>query len=102
MSNHSPGPEVDEEMKERLSRFFARTRNADDFMDTMTLPGPTGTFPAGKITEKDSGAYVFEVGIIADRIVLNFGKPIAWIGMTRKEALMLAAKLKKYARRLKG
>jgi|GEM_PF-1990436 len=81
--------EIDQEMVEKLKSFHERGEI-----------GPTGNFPQGKLTAKDEGEYKFMVATIKDKVVINFGRSIAWIAMNRNEALDLARILKKRAKKL--
>lgn len=57
-----------------------------------------GEYPAGRLNGNDSGALAMGVGIESGKVVLQFPKPIAWIGMTPDEAIGLAEILMKNAR----
>jgi hypothetical protein len=61
--------------------------------------GATGRFPMGKLTETDEGEIAF--GVAADKasgkVIINFGKPTAWVGMDREQALALAESLRQKA-----
>lgn len=54
--------------------------------------GATNKFPQGKLNEADEGEIAF--GIATDKtsskVIISFGKPIAWIGMDKSQALGLA------------
>ena len=52
--------------------------------------GPTGRFPGGKLTENDEGEIAFAVGVLKEKVVVNFGAPIASLGMSPDEAEKLA------------
>lgn len=58
-------------------------------------PGPTGDFPEGKLNEDDEGGIQVALSH-ADtpdgrRVVrIDFGKPIAWLGLPRLRALEFA------------
>lgn len=62
--------------------------------------GATGEFPEGKLNENDQGEIKF--GVAADndsgKILLSFGKPIAWVGMSPGQAIALADSLRDKAR----
>jgi len=60
--------------------------------------GPTGTFPSGKLTRHDEGALNFAIGEQGESVVLKFGEPVAWMGMTPEQAVGLAELLIKKAR----
>ena len=59
--------------------------------------GATGRFPRGKLTELDQGEVRFRVAYVDGTVVLDFGKPTAWVGMTPKQAKELAVALKRHA-----
>lgn len=48
--------------------------------------GATGNFPEGHLNKDDEGEIKFAIGVNKGKIILNFGKPIAWIGMTKEQA----------------
>jgi hypothetical protein len=57
--------------------------------------GATGRFPEGKLNADDEGEIA--VGIAADRknrkVVVDFGKPVAWIGFSPEQATELGEML---------
>jgi hypothetical protein len=60
--------------------------------------GSTGEYPLGKLDETDEGA--LSIGIATDKqgnVIINFGKPVAWIGMPKDLALQLASLIKTHA-----
>jgi hypothetical protein len=63
------------------------------------LFGATNQFPRGKLNEDDEGELQFGIAITEDlkTLVINFGKPIEWIGMARVDVLALAHALKERA-----
>jgi len=71
MAHHSQGP--DEEM--------GRIKE---------LLGATGQFPHGKLTTADEGEIQFGITSKDNKIIIHFGKPVEWIGMTRDQARELA------------
>lgn len=62
--------------------------------------GATGEFPRGKIEPSDEGEIRFAVGADQETqtVVLDFGKPVAWIGMTPEQAVEIAQSLIEKAR----
>lgn len=58
--------------------------------------GATGLFPKGKIDRLDEGEIRF--GIAADHknnvILINFGKPVTWLGLTADEAIEISNSLR--------
>lgn len=91
MSNHS------NDQDPQMAKAFAELIN-----DRLTAApdgrvGPTGNFPRGKLTEKDEGEIGIRVAAVNQTVVIDFGKPTAWIGFPPDDARALAASLVKYA-----
>ena len=79
--------------------FQARQKLMRDLLSsTAEFRGPIGNFPAGKLTPHDEGDIQFAVGSEGDKVVLDFGTSIRWVGMTAQEAADLASSLMKWAR----
>lgn len=57
--------------------------------------GATGQFPEGKLTETDEGEIRIAVGVHSGKVVVNFGKPVAWFALDSKQARELAESLRK-------
>jgi len=55
--------------------------------------GATGQFPEGKLTPEDEGEIRIAITSINGKVVIDFGKPIAWIGFTREQAKQIAETL---------
>jgi hypothetical protein len=55
--------------------------------------GPTGRFPEGKLTPNDEGEIAFAVGALKGKVVVNFGSPVASLGMSPDQARKLAGSL---------
>lgn len=56
----------------------------DDFL------GSTGRFPQGRLTPQDEGELMFAVGHKNGKVVVDFGKPVSWIGFEPEQAIQLA------------
>ena len=65
--------------------------------------GCTGNFPHGKLNGSDEGGIRFAIGEDGGNVVINFGTPVAWLGMPPEQAValaeMLIAKARVVARR---
>lgn len=61
--------------------------------------GPTGAHPEGHLTKDDEGEIKFAVAADPNTqtVILDFGKRIAWVGMTADQAIELADMLTKKA-----
>jgi len=62
--------------------------------------GATGDFPRGQIHRTDEGGLSLAVTVEKNTVIIAFGKPVAWFGMSRVEACELADLLKKRASEL--
>lgn len=92
MSNHSSRP--DPEMSDQISKLLSDKLVSERDRDSM---GPTGRFPRGRLTPTDEGEIGIRIAHVDGVIVINFGKPIAWIGFPASDARELAALLVKHA-----
>ena len=69
-----------------------------DFLKRMGFKlGATGRFPEGKLTEHDEGEIQFAIAHKDGKVLIQFGKPVAWLGMTPGQAKDLAESLTKHA-----
>lgn len=61
-------------------------------MNKSDIPGATGKFPRGKINEDDEGELQIVIGINEEHktIMIDFGKPVSWIGFGADEARAFA------------
>lgn len=85
------------------------SHHSDDAMDSpipeelrqalsAPLIGATGLHPEGKMTPQDEGSIQFAVGVKDGKVCVDFGTPVAWVGMNPGDALQLAETLIKRAR----
>lgn len=86
MSNHSP--EFDDEMRKQFERIISQP-----------LIGATGMHQSKKLTKSDEGGIQFAVGTRDGKVILDFGTPVVWLGMTPENALQVAEALIKEARK---
>ena len=67
------------------------------------IAGATGDHPQGKLNADDEGG--LRMAIVADKrnsvVRVDFGKPVAWLGLDRATALDLARRLTWHAEKLK-
>lgn len=73
---------------------MAHHSREDDIRD---LLGATGQFPLGKLTPSDEGELKLAIGRKDGKVVLVFGKPVAWIGFTAEQAREIAQMLVEHA-----
>ena len=88
MSNHAENPE---QMRSLIEKF---QQEAGEPI------GATKRFPEGKLTNDDEGELRFAVSTQANKIIVEFGKPVAWLGLTKELALQLSDILKQRASEL--
>ena len=62
--------------------------------------GATGEYPEGRLNENDEGEIRFAITSGGGKLVMNFGKPVAWIGMGRSQAVQLIKVLQEHADKL--
>lgn len=61
--------------------------------------GATGQYPMGKLDKTDEGEIQFGVTSHRGKVIINFGKPVAWLGMDGAQAIALAKVLIEHAAR---
>lgn len=59
--------------------------------------GATGKFPDGKLTDSDEGEIMVGITSVEGRVIINFGKPVHWVGFTREQAMGIANSITKHA-----
>ncbi len=54
--------------------------------------GPTHQVPSGKLYKGDQGGLQYAVGadLAKNRVVVQFGTPVAWLGLTKEQTIRLA------------
>lgn len=113
MAHHGSNPLSDfnsDELKKMLDQHnedvFKKSMPADqskrlnDLLNqdkTASSLGATGNFPDGKLNENDEGEIMVGITSAEDRVILNFGKPVHWIGFTKDQAKQIAESLLKHA-----
>lgn len=95
MSHHSSDEPFDSEDFEARRR---RNKLLRSVADVTKFRGAIGSFPDGHLTPSDEGAVQFAVGEHDGKVVIDFGTPVHWLGMTPQQAADLASTLLKKAR----
>jgi hypothetical protein len=76
--------------------------NAGDFLrqieEERSRFGATGRFPEGKLHRTDEGELQFGIAHKDGKVIVNFGKPVAWFAMPAEKAREFAAVLLHHAR----
>lgn len=88
--SNEPSPTLDKfrRMMDDLSSEAAEKR----------LFGATGKHPGGVLAPDDEGELQFGLANYGGKVMLNFGKPVAWLGLDPEHAVELANGLIKHAR----
>lgn len=55
--------------------------------------GRTGKFPRGKINNNDEGELLIAIGTDKDKVIIEFGDPVKWMGMYSEQAIAMAETL---------
>ena len=98
MAHHGSTPFAFEDDRDGYLKDMARR-----LMPPQERLGATGKYPEGKYTEQDEGEIAF--GIASDttneKLLINFGKPVAWVGMMPEQAEAVADSLRDHAREVR-
>ncbi|MDJ0513123.1 MAG: hypothetical protein QNJ62_06735 [Methyloceanibacter sp.] len=95
MAHHSPYPGLDPatakiaEMEQKDRDKMRRLLNEH----MRSSIGATGKFPESKLAAHDEGEIAFAVGVTNGKVVIEFGKEVASLGMNPEQAIELASTL---------
>lgn len=92
MSHHGADP-FDGEQPDNIRKLLSELKSS-----AAQYRGPVGAYPDGMLTPQDEGSLQFAVGSKDGKVVIDFGSPIAWFGMTPQQAMDLAASIMTRAR----
>lgn len=59
--------------------------------------GATGEHPQGKLNDDDQGGLQMGVGVDGGVLRIDFGKPVAWVGLDKGTALAFSELIRKHA-----
>lgn len=98
MAHHGTDP-FDGEGGPDMDRIAARQKLMRDLLNSAAeFRGAIGSYPEGKLTALDEGSIQFAVGGQDGKVVIDFGTPVRWMGMTPQQAADLASDIMKWAR----
>lgn len=63
---------------------------------------PKIRYPRGRLTAGDEGALAMTMLVTGNTLVIDFGKPVAWIGLGLQEVRDLRERLEKYEKELQA
>jgi hypothetical protein len=90
MAHHGPGPfEFGDKDKPEFQRRQQRLR--DLMNSTAEFRGALGEHTHGHLTKDDEGAIQFAIGERDGKVVIDFGTPVHWLGMTPQQAADFAS-----------
>jgi hypothetical protein len=99
MAHH--GAEPFDGTPEDPERKIARNKLMRDLLSsTANFRGALGNFPEGQLTKTDEGAIQFAIGHKDGKVILDFGTPVHWVGMSPQQAADLASSLLAKARQV--
>lgn len=59
--------------------------------------GATGRYPQGQLSAGDEGELQFGITNAKGQVIVNFGKPVAWLGMEPQQAIAIGEALIRHA-----
>lgn len=63
---------------------------------------PSGPkFPRGKLNPHDEGAIRFAARVEGNTLIIDFGKPVAWLGLGLHEVTAMREAFEKYEKQLR-
>lgn len=94
----------DEPSPEMLRAMNELKAEKDDLVEKLVKAespkfGATGKYPMGELDKSDEGEIAFGVASHRGKVIINFGKPVAWLGMDARQAGALAVLLIQHANR---
>ena len=93
--HHGPNPFQDDPEK---PVFQKRRELMRELLNTTGFRGALGDFPLGQIAKDDEGAIQFAIGEKDGKVIIDFGTPVHWLGMTPQQAADFASAVIKRAR----
>lgn len=69
-------------------------------MDENQKPGPTGDYPMGKLAPDDEGGLKMRFKTVGERLIIDFGTQVAWIGLGERDARAMGEMLIREADKL--
>lgn len=94
----SHGSEPFDGEPENPQRKIARNKLMRELLDTTGFRGAIGEFPEGRLSKTDEGSIQFAIGEKDGKVVIDFGTPVHWLGMSPQQAAEFASLLLKRAR----
>jgi hypothetical protein len=77
------------------------SKTMQELLEKLKL-GATGEHPQGQLDPTDEGELRIAVGVKDGKVVVHFGKPVAWIGFDARQARALAELIRKRSYEAEG
>lgn len=88
--NESMNKQIKEMMAQKVQdRMAEKVKLMEEEAKKLEL-GATGNYPNGKLVNHDEGEIKIAVTNYQGNVIVNFGKPVAFIGFTAKQAIDIA------------
>lgn len=71
--------------------FQKRAALMRELLNTTGFRGAIGAYPEGKLNKADEGNIQFAVSEQDGKVVIDFGTPVAWVGMSPQQAIDFAS-----------
>jgi hypothetical protein len=101
MAHHGNDPSAIREMNQLTGDVRDKLRDLQGMCQPREFAplGATNKFPQGKLNQNDEGEIMFAVAAdkTQGKVLINFGKPVAWVGMDREQAIDLANSIRQKA-----
>lgn len=95
MSHHGSNPF---DSQPGSPEFQRRQMLMRELLNTTGFRGAVGAFPDGQLTKSDEGSIQFAIGEQDGKVVIDFGTPVHWLGMTPQQAADFASAVLKRSR----
>ena len=96
MAHHGPNPfDFGDDDRPEFQKRQQRVR--DLLTSVAEFRGAIGAFPEERLTDQDEGAIQFAIGERDGKVVVDFGTPVHWLGMTPQQAADFASAILKRA-----
>lgn len=96
MSHHGRSPLGGSD--DESPQYQKRAQLLRDLLNTTGFRGAIGDYPNGQLGQADEGSIQFAIGEQDGKVIIDFGTPIHWLGMTPQQAAELASTLLQRAR----
>jgi hypothetical protein len=87
-------------LESRLDSAYEQIGKLEKELKNLKSVGATGQFPHGRVDANDLGELKVACYVKNGKLILDFGKDLSWLAMTKEEAKILTMGLLKMAEKL--